>query len=66
MDTKRSWYTDYFKKGNKILKGGITEDPIRRDGELMREINSRGHLKIEGRAKTEDGARDWEREHGFS
>ena len=63
---KRTWYTYYFKHGNKILHGGRTEEPTRREGELKRDLDPNGHLKIVGGPKTEQGAKDWEEEHGFS
>jgi len=63
---KRTWYTYHFKRGNKILHGGRTEDPTRREGELQRELDAKGRLKIAGGPKTEQGAKDWEDEHGFS
>ncbi|MEE9176527.1 MAG: hypothetical protein V3U19_10180 [Thermodesulfobacteriota bacterium] len=51
MSKPRKWYTYEFKKGNKLLHGGRTQDP-------------KGHLKIIGKAKTEEGAIEWERKQG--
>ena len=66
MVAKRTWYTYEFKRGNKILHGGRTEDPKRREQEHQKDIDSKGHLKIVGKPKTEDGAKKWEDEHGYS
>lgn len=65
MSKPRNWYTYQFKRVNKILHGGITQDPIRREKELQSEIDLKGHLKVIGKAKTEEGARDWEEEHDY-
>lgn len=63
---KRNWYTYEFKKGNKILHKGITQDVERREEEHKANINSNGHIKPVGHAKTEKGVRDWEKEQGVS
>ena len=65
MSKPRNWYTYQFKRVNKILHGGITQDSIRREKELQSEIDPKGHLKVIGKAKTEEGARDWEEEHDY-
>ena len=66
MVKPRNWYTYEFKRGNKVLHGGITQDPVRREQELQSEIDPKGKLKTIGKAKTEEGARDWEKEKGYS
>ena len=66
MGKPRNWYTYEFKRGNKIIHRGITQDPERREQEHKRNINSKGHIRIVGNTKTEDGARKWEKEHGFN
>jgi len=58
-------YKYYFKVGNKIVHGGITEDLERREEEHQQEW-SKGHITQVGRVTTEEGARKWEKEKGFS
>lgn len=66
MSKPRNWYTYQFKRVNKVLHGGITQDPEHREKDHQRDIDRKGHLKIVGHAKTEEGARDWEKEKGYS
>ena len=66
MAKQRNWYTYQFKRGNKVLHGGITQEPTRREEELQNQIDTNGHLKIIGKPKTEKGARNWETKHGYS
>lgn len=66
MGRKRIYYKYQFKRGNKILHGGITEDLDRREGEHQRDINSKGHIKQVGRRTTEEAARQWEKEKGYT
>ena len=65
MAKPRDWYTYHFKRGNKILHGGRTQDLERREAEHQANIDPKGHISKVGNAKTEDGAKDWEDEHGF-
>jgi predicted GIY-YIG superfamily endonuclease len=60
MTDKRDHWTYRFKLGNKTLHAGITMDPERREKEHQRRWGDKGRLVIEGRAKTEEGARKWE------
>ena len=60
-DTKKY----YFKVGNKIVHGGITDDLERREQEHQQKW-SKGHIVQVGRATTEEAARDWEEEKGFT
>lgn len=39
MSKPRKWYTYEFKKGNKLLHGGRTQDPNRREQEHQRDLN---------------------------
>ena len=64
MSKPRNWYTYEFKRGNKVLHKGITKDLERREQEHQANINSKGHIKKVGHAKTEKGAREWEEEQG--
>jgi hypothetical protein len=61
----RTHYTYLFKIGNRVLHGGMTIDPERRETEHQRNINRNGHMLIVGNRKTEDGAREWERNNGW-
>ncbi len=63
---KREWYTYEFKKGNKILHKGITQDLDRREGEHKSNLDSSGHIRKIGIAKTEISARQWEKDEGVS
>ena len=63
---KRNWYTYEFKTGNKIRHKGITQDLERREIEHKTNYGSSGHIKKVGNAKTEQGAREWEKEQGVS
>ena len=66
MGKPRDWYTYQFKRGNKILHGGISQEPERREEEHQRQIDPNGHLTVVGKAKTEGGARKWEKDNGYS
>lgn len=66
MGKQRTWYTYQFKRGNKVLHGGITEDPITRENQHQRNIDPKGHLRTIGKAKTEESARQWEEDMGYS
>jgi len=61
----RTWATYYVKDGNKIVDGGVTQNLERRTGERER-AHPGCHVKKVGRLKTEEGARGWEKEKGFS
>ena len=63
---KRDIYKYVFKRGNRILHGGITNDLERREGEHRRDIDRKGHIKQVGRCTTEDAARDWEENKGYA
>jgi predicted GIY-YIG superfamily endonuclease len=66
MSKHRNWYTYEFKRGNKILHKGITQDLDRREQEHQSNFDSKGHIKQVGIAKTEEGARNWEKDQGCS
>jgi len=65
MAKPRDTYKYLVKRGNKVLDGGITQDLERREEERQREY-PRSHLKKVGIRTTEEGARKWEKEQGFS
>ncbi len=54
-----------FKVGNKIVHGGITKDLDRREAEHQQKWPN-GHIKQVGIKTTEDGARQWEKEKGYT
>ena len=62
---KRDTYKYQYKDGNKILHGGITKDLERREQEHSREYG-KGHIKQVGRKTTEEAARQWEQEKGYT
>ena len=61
MIEKRDTYKYYFKRGNKILYAGITDDLERREKEHKNNIDKRGHILQVGRITTRDAAQKWER-----
>ena len=63
--SNRNTYKYQFKVGNKIVHGGITNDLERRENEHQQKW-SKGHITQVGRRTTEDAARDWEKDKGFS
>ncbi|MBA7486066.1 hypothetical protein ES707_21619 [subsurface metagenome] len=65
MGKPRDTYKYLVKRGNKVLDGGITKDLERREQERQREYSG-SHLKKVGIRTTEEGARKWEKEQGFS
>jgi len=65
MGKQRDTYKYYFKIGNKIVHGGITDDLDRREAEHQQKWPS-GHITQVGRRTTEEAAREWEKEKGFS
>jgi predicted GIY-YIG superfamily endonuclease len=56
----RDTYKYHFKKGNKIVHTGITNDLERREGEHKDSYGDDGHIKQVGRRTTRDAALDWE------
>ena len=61
----RNTYKYQFKVGNEIKHGGITDDLERREDEHQQKWPG-GHIKQIGRKTTEDAARDWEKEKGYT
>jgi hypothetical protein len=66
LSKARDWHTYEFKVGNRVLHKGITQEPDRREREHQNNIDPDGHLKIVGRPKTEEGARQWEKDNGVA
>jgi len=59
MGSERDIWTYDFLVGNKIVHSGFTNNPDRREAEHRLRWPT-GHLRIDGAAKTEEGARAWE------
>ena len=63
MPTDRTTYKYHFKKGNRIVHTGITNDIDRREAEHRSEPGlSKGHIKQVGFRTTREAALEWERE----
>lgn len=65
MPKPRDFYKYHFKVGNKIVHGGITKDLEERE-QKHRQKWPKGHILQIGRRTTEEAARKWEKEKGFS
>ena len=65
MSKARNTIKYEFKVGNKIVHGGITNDPNRREKEHQNKWPN-GHIVKVGRRTTEDAAREWEKKKGYS
>ncbi len=61
---KRDTFKYQFKRGNKVLHGGITTDLERREAEHQQRWPV-GHIKQIGRKTTEEAARKWEEKNGY-
>ena len=59
--SKRDTHKYHLKRGNRIIRSGITNDPDRREKEHQRDYGKDVHIQKVGRVTTRDGARDWER-----
>jgi len=62
----RDTFKCQFKRGNKVLHGGITNDLERREAEHKQKYGASGHIKQVGRKTTEDAARKWEKDNDYS
>ena len=65
MGKPRNTYKYQFKVGNKIVHGGITNDLERREIEHQEKWPG-GHIKKVGKKTTEDAARNWEKDKGYT
>ena len=61
---KRNTYKYHFKRGNRIVHTGITNDLDRREQEHKDDYGESGHITQVGRRTTREAALDWEREQG--
>ena len=64
--SNRDTFKYQFKIGNKIVHGGITDDLERREQEHQQEYGEKGHIKQVGYKTTEEAARKWEKDKGYS
>ena len=65
MSKPRDTFKYQFKVGNKIVHGGITNDLERREVEHQEKWPG-GHIKKVGVKTTEDAAREWEKDKGYT
>lgn len=65
MGKPRNTYKYKFKVKNKIVHKGITEDLERREQEHQHKWPN-GHIKQVGRKTTEEAAREWEKDQGYT
>ena len=65
MRKSKNTYKYYFKVGNKIVHGGKTDNLERREQEHQQKW-PKGHIFQVGHRTTEEAARKWEKEKGFS
>jgi len=65
MRKPRDTYKYHFKIGNKIVHGGITNDLERRELEHQQRW-PKGHIRQVGWRTTEEAARKWEKDSGFT
>lgn len=65
MGKRRETYKYQFKVGNKIVHGGITNDLDRRESEHQQKWPG-GHIRKVGNRTTEEAARNWEKEKGYT
>ena len=61
----RKTYKYQFKVRNKIVHGGITDDLDRREQEHQQKW-PKGHIKKVGYITTEEAARKWEQDKGYT
>lgn len=63
--SNRNFYKYKFRVGHTVEHGGITKDPERREEEHQQE-HPTGKLTVVGRKTTEEAARKWEKDNGFT
>ena len=67
MARLRDTYKYQYKIGNTIVHGGITDDLERREQEHRQHRGwGKGHIKQVGHRTTEEAARKWEKDKGYS
>lgn len=60
----RDTYKYHFKKGNRVVHRGITNDLERREAEHRQTYGEDGHITPVGRRTTRDAGLAWERDGG--
>ena len=55
-----------FKIGNRVVHGGITSRPLEEREKEHQQNWPKGHIKQVGRKTTEEAARKWEKDNGYS
>ena len=58
----RDTYKYHLKRGNTIIRSGVTNDLGRREKEHQREFGKDVHVTKVGNVSTRDSARDWEKD----
>ena len=61
MPTNRDTYKYHLKRGNKILRTGITNDLQRREYELKKAYGSKVHIKQVGNLTNREAGIDWQK-----
>ena len=61
VEPKRDTYKYHLKRGDKIIRCGITNDLDRREKELQREYGKDVHIYQVGKRTTREDAREWEK-----
>ncbi len=61
IESKRDTYKYHLKRGNQIIRSGITNDLDRREKEHQRNYGKDVHIQRVGNRTTREGAREWEK-----
>ena len=61
IEPKRDTYKYHLKRGNKVIRSGITNDLDRREKEHQRNSGKDVHVQQVGNRTTREGAREWEK-----
>ena len=59
--SKRDTYKYHLKRGNKVIRSGITNDLDRREKEHQRNYGKDVHVKQVGNRTTRESAKGWEK-----
>lgn len=61
IEPKRDTYKYHLKRGDEIIRSGITNDLDRREKELQREYGKDVHIHQVGKRTIREDAREWEK-----
>jgi hypothetical protein len=61
VEPKRDTYKYHLKRGNKVIRSGITNDLDRREREHQRNYDKGVHVQKVGSRTTREGAKEWEK-----